>query len=133
MNDDFKLGNVGQDTLIDILASPKYHDFLKLKPDLPEKCKSCEYLKQCHGGCPRNREWSKADNTVVNTDYFCASYMNVYAYGHERMERLAENIKQQWLLNHLQAGCQKPERNNLCLCGSGKKFKKCCEKFLQKV
>jgi uncharacterized protein len=132
MHDDFKLGNIGQDSLIDILASPKYHDFLKLKPALPEKCKSCEYLKLCHGGCPRNRDWSQADNTV-NPDYFCKSYMKVYAHGHERMERLAENIKQQWLQNHLQSGRPKPERNDLCLCGSGRKFKKCCEKFLQKV
>ncbi|WP_423799785.1 anaerobic sulfatase maturase [Neobacillus sp. SAB-20_R2A] len=132
INDDYKLGNVGQNSLIDILNSPKYDDFLGLKPTLPEKCKSCEFLKLCHGGCPRNRAWSQADETV-NPDYFCESYMQVYKHGHERMERLAESIKLQWLQNHLKAGRPKPERNDFCLCGSGKKFKKCCEKFVQMV
>lgn len=132
INDDYKLGNVGQDSLLDILNSPKYDDFLGLKPSLPEKCKSCEFLKLCHGGCPRNRAWNQADETV-NPDYFCESYMQVYKHSHERMERLAENIKLQWLRNHLQAGRPKPERNDFCLCGSGKKFKKCCEKYVQMV
>ncbi|MFC4802182.1 anaerobic sulfatase maturase [Neobacillus sp. GCM10023253] len=132
INDDYMLGNVGQDSLIDILNSPKYDDFLGLKPTLPEKCKSCEFLKLCHGGCPRNRAWNQADEKV-NPDYFCESYMQVYKHGHERMERLAESIKLQWLQNHLKAGRPKPERNDLCLCGSGKKFKKCCEKFVQMV
>ncbi|MCH6267226.1 anaerobic sulfatase maturase [Neobacillus citreus] len=132
INEDYKLGNVGLDSLEDILNSPKYDDFLGLKPTLPDKCKSCEFLKLCHGGCPRNRAWNQADETV-NPDYFCGSYMKVYKYGHERMERLAENIKLQWLRNHLQAGRPKPERNDFCLCGSGKKFKKCCEKYVQMV
>ncbi|WP_284036462.1 anaerobic sulfatase maturase [Neobacillus sp. 114] len=132
INDEYNLGNVGRDSLVDILNSPKYDDFLGLKPTLPEKCKSCEFLKLCHGGCPRNRAWNQADETV-NPDYFCESYMKVYKHGHERMERLAENIKLQWLRNHLKAGRPKPERNDFCLCGSGKKFKKCCEKYVQMV
>lgn len=132
INEDCKLGNVGQDSLIDILNSPKYDEFLGLKPALPEKCRSCEFLKLCHGGCPRNRDWNKKDDKI-DTDYFCESYMQVYKHGHERMERLAESIKLQWLQNHLKAGRSKPERNDFCLCGSGKKFKKCCEKFVQLV
>lgn len=130
MNDDFRLGNVGQDSLIDILNSTKYDDFLGLKPNLPEVCLDCKYLHLCHGGCPRNRAWNQADDTA-DSDYFCESYLQLYNYGHERMERLAENIKLQWLQNHLRAGRPKPDRNDICLCGSRKKFKKCCERLLQ--
>jgi uncharacterized protein len=132
INDEFRLGNVVQDSLINILNSPKYEDFLGLKPNLPDKCRECKFLHLCHGGCPRNRTWNQADD-IVNPDYFCESYLQLYNYGHERMEKLAEKIKQQWLQNHLQADRPKPERNALCLCGSRKKFKKCCEKFLQKA
>ncbi|MEK3854902.1 anaerobic sulfatase maturase [Cytobacillus sp. FSL H8-0458] len=131
INDDYKLGNVRQDSLIDILNSPKYEDFLGLKPALPDKCKSCMNLKLCHGGCPRNR-WSQGNDTVI-PDYFCDSYMQVYNYAHKRMESLAENVKMQWLRSHLEAGRTKPERNDVCLCGSGKKFKKCCERFIQTI
>jgi uncharacterized protein len=132
IHDDYKLGNVGVDSLTDLLSSPKYTDFLRMKPDLPEKCKSCRYLKLCHGGCPRNRAWGQADE-LVNPDYFCESYLQFYEYAHERMEKAAEKIKVKWLRNYLNAGRPKPERNGLCLCGSGIKFKKCCENLLQFV
>lgn len=128
INDEYKLGNVGEDALSDLLTSPIYSDFLRLKPNLPDKCKSCKYLKLCHGGCPRNRQMDEA----IHPDYFCDSYLQIYDYAHERMERLAENIKRQWLSNHLHSGHRKPERNDYCLCGSGKKFKKCCETLLIK-
>jgi len=130
INDDYKLGNVGQNSLIDILNSPKYEDFLDLKPKLPDKCRSCKYLQLCHGGCQRNRVWNQEEDQVLS-DYFCESYLQLYNYGHERMEKLAISIKQQWLQNHLRSGRPKPDRNHICLCGSGKKFKKCCEKWLQ--
>ncbi|WHY00178.1 SPASM domain-containing protein [Neobacillus sp. DY30] len=126
INDEYKLGNVGEDALSDLLISPIYSEFLRLKPNLPDKCKSCKYLKLCHGGCPRNRKKDDA----IQPDYFCDSYLQIYDYAHERMERLAENIKRQWLWNHLHSGHRKPDRNDYCLCGSGRKFKKCCDLLL---
>ncbi|WP_425495058.1 SPASM domain-containing protein [Ornithinibacillus caprae] len=43
------------DSLEQIIQSEKWENFLAVKPNLPEQCKSCEFLKICHGGCPRNR------------------------------------------------------------------------------
>ncbi|MFP7298878.1 anaerobic sulfatase maturase [Neobacillus niacini] len=130
INDQYKIGNVGTDSLVDILNSPVYEDFLKLKPNLPKQCQSCQYIDLCHGGCPRNRTWSFGENeTLVDVDYFCQSYKQIYAYAHERMEIVAENIKKRWLEEYINTGLKLPNRNDLCICGSGKKFKKCCETF----
>lgn len=131
ISDDYKLGNVGRDSLADILESPAYDRFLKMKPSLPDACVTCEYLKLCHGGCPRNRKWSQ-EGQAPYPDYFCASYKRVYRYAHERMELLAASVRRNWLESYLKAGLPLPGRNDACVCGSGRKFKKCCEGALQR-
>lgn len=46
------------------------------------------------------------------------------------MLEISTNIKRD-RMNELKAkGYQFPERNERCFCGSGKKFKKCCELLL---
>ncbi|WP_062106685.1 anaerobic sulfatase maturase [Bacillus niameyensis] len=123
----WKLGNVGTDSLIDILNHPLYEAFSKLKPTLPEKCKSCEWIHLCHGGCPRNRRWN-ADLQSSNPDYFCESYRQLYAYAHDRMVSLSEKVRRNLFSQGLQAYYKgkQPGRNDLCPCGSGKKYKQCC-------
>ncbi len=129
INEKYKVGNVGVDRLHDILNNPVYSKFLDLKPDLPEKCRTCKFIKSCYGGCPRNRAYNGISNEV-NPDYFCESYMQIYAYSQERIEKLAEKVRINWVRDYLRTNQRKPGRNNLCICGSGKKFKKCCGKFI---
>ncbi len=98
---------------------------------LPKPCLSCEYIDLCHGGCPRNRTWSAAeDETLVDVDYFCQSYKQIYGYANERMEIVAQNVKRRWLEEYIKSGLKLPNRNDICICGSGMKFKKCCEQLL---
>ena len=122
IHDTYKIGNVGTSSLQDILGDLVYKNFLGKKPKLPQKCMSCEYLNLCHGGCPRNRTWSENDD-FVDVDYFCKSYIQIYDYAHERMNTLAKKIRRQQFVS---AGHQLPGRNEPCMCGSGKKYKKCC-------
>lgn len=92
LSSDFKLGNIGVDPLDDILNNRLFGDFLSLKPKLPPSCITCPYLKLCHGGCPRNRQWtSREDDSGV--DYFCQSYKMIFHYAHERIVHLAEQIR----------------------------------------
>ena len=92
MSDEYKAGNVGTDSLDDILSSVVYKRFLGMKPTLPHKCKVCKFQRLCHGGCPRNRRWGAVEDDV-DVDYFFESYLQVYSYAHERMEHLAKRIK----------------------------------------
>ncbi|MEX2459852.1 MAG: SPASM domain-containing protein [Paenibacillaceae bacterium] len=124
---DWKLGNIGTDTLDDILTNPIYNEFSKMKPQLPEKCKGCQWLHLCHGGCPRNRRWDKLNQEVFE-DYFCASYMQIYAYAHERLRQLGDSQRKEWFERGKKAFYKGnlPGRNEPCACGSGRKYKHCC-------
>lgn len=122
----FRVGNVGVDSLETILGNLVYTNFLSMKPRLPGKCSSCQYLRLCHGGCPRNRPWTDVE-APPDVDYFCNSYLTFYTYAHERIQALADGIKVERLQIYLDDGGQPPGRNDPCMCGSGQKYKKCCE------
>ncbi|MGM0904178.1 MAG: anaerobic sulfatase maturase [Bacillota bacterium] len=127
IDEQHKLGNIKQDSLESIINNERMDLFLTKKPLLPDQCKSCEFLHLCHGGCPRNRIGEDNTNAV---EYFCKSFKRVYRYGHERMLALATGIKKQRVTEMKKAGYSLPGRNEDCLCGSGKKFKKCCDPLL---
>ncbi|MFS0824437.1 anaerobic sulfatase maturase [Bacillus sp. 1P02SD] len=128
IHEDYYLGNVGKEPLIDIIKHKKFNEFTSLKEDLSEQCLSCEFLNLCHGGCPRARSWDSQKQTS-NVEYFCQSYKQIYRYAHERMEIVADKVKERRLIEYIQKGGRLPERNELCICGSGKKYKKCCGKY----
>ena len=124
INDAHRLGNVGTDSFVDILRNHGRHRFLTLKPTLPEPCTSCEFLALCHGGCPRNRRWGRGE--TVDVDYFCGSYLQIYAYTGERMSRLATRIKQGWLEEYIREMHREPAAEAQCICGSGLSYGACC-------
>jgi len=128
IDEEHKLGNIGQSDLDTLLASPVYDDFLQMKPRMNEVCNQCEFLSFCHGGCPRNRNWLDV-NDRSEVDYFCRSYQMFYAHAWEPMKALASRLKEEQIQQYRQSGQPLPGRNEPCLCGSGKKFKHCCQQF----
>ncbi|WP_018751972.1 anaerobic sulfatase maturase [Paenibacillus sanguinis] len=128
IGEEYRLGNVARNSLEEILAHPAYAKFLAMKPALPDACASCEYLQVCHGGCPRNRAQNRQEG-VPYPDYFCESYKMIYAYSKTRMEQLSIRLRQRWLDDYRKSGRPLPGRNEPCPCGSGRKFKVCCERL----
>jgi len=125
MNREYRLGNVGEQSIGEIVDHPAYRRFLTLKSELPDDCRACEYFGLCHGGCPRNRGWS--GGRAVRPDYFCAAYRRIFAHAHDRLVALAAAIRADWKRELLARGGTLPGRNEPCFCGSGLKYKKCCE------
>lgn len=127
IHSDWKLGNIGTHSLDELLSSPIYNEFSKMKPTLPEKCKNCKWHSLCHGGCPRNRTWHSPEGTV-DVDYFCQSYKHIYSHAHERMLQLGDSLRREWFQYGLKAYYKGklPGRNDHCACGSGRKYKHCC-------
>lgn len=120
IHDSYRLGNAGEESLGELMNKSIWDTFHSQKGSLAKPCMTCEYLHYCHGGCPRNR----MGNGVVEEpgiDYFCASYKMLYQYGEARMRELAQRI----LVNQ---GLKLPNRNERCICGSGRKAKHCCLK-----
>lgn len=128
IDEEHRLGNIGQSDLESLLASPAYEHFLQMKPMMNEACRNCEYLSFCHGGCPRNRNWLDV-NDRSEVDYFCQSYRMFYAHAYDRMTILANRLKTEQLQAYRNSGQPLPRRNEPCLCGSGKKFKNCCQQL----
>jgi uncharacterized protein len=129
---EWKLGNISENRLIDMLNSETQTRFGRQKSDISEECTDCQWLIFCRGGCTKDRIRDPQDRGV---SHFCKAYKMFFEYADSRMRALAENwlyeqerkkgrINQQAAHEgHVRAG-----RNDPCPCGSGLKFKKCCGK-----
>lgn len=137
---EWKLGNIMKDNLTEMLNSPRQNEFGMLKADLPEICQSCKWLKYCWGGCTKDRIKDPQDKKL---NHFCKSYKFFFEHADTKLKRLADNWKknqeQQILENRKKAvnainrGEIKVGRNDPCPCGSGKKFKRCCDEMVREI
>ncbi|MDZ7374599.1 MAG: SPASM domain-containing protein, partial [candidate division KSB1 bacterium] len=119
----WRLGNVLEGKLVDLLNSPRQQEFGLRKRHLPSECTSCRWLPHCQGGCPKDRTRDPRDGGL---DHFCRSYRMFFEHAHPRLRALAK----QWLAER--SGDLGPKRqigrNDPCPCGSGLKYKYCCGK-----
>jgi len=83
----WKLGNLMQSNLVELLNSPRQHEFGRMKATLPEPCRNCRWLEFCRGGCTKDRVRDPADNGLC---HFCKSYKMFLEYADEHFRRLAE-------------------------------------------
>ena len=70
----YKLGNINECTLIEMLYGEKQRRFSQLKYNkLPRQCKECRWAFACHGECPKNRFVNdRYGNPGLN--YLCEGY-----------------------------------------------------------
>ena len=82
----WRLGNVMEDSLVELLNSERQAAFRAMKRELPEKCKDCQFLRHCHGGCPKDRAFGE-EAPSLNT--FCAAYTRFFEYAMPTLKNLA--------------------------------------------
>jgi uncharacterized protein len=125
---DWKLGNVAEHSIDELLSHPAHKRFLAMKPDLPEPCSTCPWKPLCHGGCPRNRGAANSEGASSGVDYFCSAYKRIYSYADERMKELGTGLRRRMFAANTSqyAKGRMPARNDPCACGSGRKYKQCC-------
>ena len=90
VEDNWKLGNVNENRLDDMLNSPRQEEFGKLKSAVPEECVSCKWLKKCRGGCTKDRIRDVRDN---GSNHFCESYKIFFEHADAKLIGLAEQWK----------------------------------------
>jgi uncharacterized protein len=126
----WRLGNLLEGKMVEMLNSPRQQEFGEMKAARPEVCSSCQWLRMCYGGCTKDRLRDPADRGNM---HFCKSHMMFFEHADEQLKTLASH----WLARRqpgaahdmqveMAAPAEVPRRNDLCPCGSGKKFKKCC-------
>lgn len=122
---EWRLGNVMQDQLQELLNSARQNQFGCAKAILHERCQICPWRMHCHGGCPKDRLVSGD-----GLDPLCPAYETFFAYADAKFKKLAYDWK-------VEQGIIKPDetakkewpgaqRNDPCPCGSGRKYKNCC-------
>ena len=129
---EWRLGNVMEGRLLDMLNSERQNEFGRRKRLVQEKCRSCPWLLQCRGGCPADREQG---GNGLGAMRLCAGYRmflehadgSMRALANRWLARQARHAQQGHASGRERAGPGGPVRRNYpCPCGSGKKYKKCC-------
>ena len=129
-----RLGNIRATPLVELLEHPELRQFGRNKRDiLPRYCRECEVLRLCNGGCPKDRFIQTPDGEA-GLNYLCAGLKKFFSYSAPYLQKMAasrqspesmEQFMQQVRAEGAQAARQ-AGRNDLCPCGSGRKYKKCC-------
>ena len=102
---------------------------------LTAHCNACPWLFLCHGGCPKDR-FARSPEGEDGQYYLCGGLEAFFAYSvprlRETMALSARGKSRQEIMEHLirrererYAGVS---RNEPCPCGSGRKFKQCCQR-----
>jgi uncharacterized protein len=133
---DYKLGNIMDIPLDEIVVMDKQVAFGNAKRDsLPQYCQQCEVRFVCNGGCPKNR-FIKTPTGEDGLNYLCAGYRAFFNHIRPTMRFMATELAHQRPPSNvmlqmarfdveLEKVFAKTGRNELCPCGSGKKFKRC--------
>ncbi len=147
---EYRMGNVMEQTLEQMLKGPQFRAFVRGAEHIPSMCSDCEWLGVCHAGCFRHRQ--KLNIDADEMPYLCEAKKRIFSHVFSTLRELVEKPKRPQLhrfLNDIarqvaagqhgqarraptggaQAAAQRgarPNRNDPCPCGSGKKFKHCC-------
>ena len=128
---EWKLGNIKNDKLIDLLNSDRQYEFGQMKANWPEECENCKWLRYCYGGCTKDRIRDPRDRKL---NHFCDAFKEFLEYSHEKFSELANKWQEEQRIESqkyriqqmIASGQLEVNRNDPCPCGSGLKFKKCC-------
>lgn len=131
-----RLGNIMAAPLREMVSSPQQVKFGQDKRNtLPRYCRECEVRFACNGECPKHR-FTKTPDGEPGLNYLCAAYKRFFTQVDPYMRFMAAELRHrrapanvmQWArARDLQAYRPgKAGRNDLCPCGSGLKWKRCC-------
>ena len=121
------LGNLGQEPLAALLAAPALAAFGRRKRDsLPARCRSCDVLAWCHGGCPKDRILAEPSGEP-GVNWLCPAYRRFFRHCRPVLARLAAHWKAGRPLRAFARPGSRTPGNAPCPCGSGAKFKRCCQ------
>lgn len=90
----YKLGNIHQHTITEMMYSSEQLQFGKNKRDtLPRQCKRCEYLFACHGECPKNRLSVSVDGEQ-GLNYLCQGYHHFFNHVAPYMDFMKHELQE---------------------------------------
>ena len=92
---EYKLGNIRDHSLIDMLYGEQQQEFSRLKhSSLPRQCKECDMEFACHGECPKNR-FMKDKYGDSGLNYLCPGYYHYYQHVVPYMDYMKQELMSQ--------------------------------------
>lgn len=92
---EYKLGNIRDHSLIDMLYGEQQQEFSRLKhSSLPRQCKECDMEFACHGECPKNR-FMKDNYGDSGLNYLCPGYYHYYQHVASYMDYMKQELMSQ--------------------------------------
>lgn len=131
---DHRIGHVEAPSLGELVGSPAQRRFGLDKQDrLHTRCRGCAWLALCNGGCPKER-FAVSEDGEPGLNYLCRGLQQIFARAEQPMKHMIRRRKEgaasEAIMAELRAisraQWQGVGRNDLCLCGSGRKAKHCC-------
>lgn len=128
---DYLLGNIMKKEISELAASEKQYRFGQDKRDaLPQVCRECNVLFACQGECPKNRflTTSAGENGL---NYLCKGWKAFFHHIDFPIQIMTGLIRRGYPASEvmrvmaLEDAFSRAGRNDLCPCGSGRKFKRC--------
>jgi len=125
-----RLGALTNVPLGDLANSAVQDDFGQAKQTtLSERCRACDWLGLCQGGCPKDR-WGGAPGL----NYLCAGLERYFAHATPELEQVIAQTRRGASPAAIMADRRQAAearwrgvgRNDPCPCGSGRKAKQCC-------
>jgi uncharacterized protein len=107
---DYKLGNIQETPMIEMIASEQQRQFGQAKFDaLPRYCLDCEVRFACNGGCPKNR-FIETPAGEPGLNYLCAGYKAFFTHIDQPMRMMATLLRQGRYADEVMALLTKQER-----------------------
>lgn len=92
---EYKLGNIRDHSLIDMLYGEQQQEFSRLKhSSIPRQCKECDMEFACHGECPKNR-FMKDKYGDSGLNYLCLGYYHYYQHVAPYMDYMKQELMAQ--------------------------------------
>ncbi len=89
---EYKLGNIWQNTLVEMMYSDRQQDFgLMKRNSLPSQCMECPYLFACNGECPKNR-FVKTLSGEPGLNYLCDGYFRFFEHAAPYMDYMRNEL-----------------------------------------
>ncbi|MHA1268259.1 MAG: anaerobic sulfatase maturase [Candidatus Helarchaeota archaeon] len=118
----YKLGNILEQDSFSPFLKIKNEQFSQLKQKMSSICMDCHWKNICNGGCLKDRYFY--NNIDKNRTYYCIAYKKFFTYSYKWFKNMQIKIQRERNLP-IKSIINKINRNDICPCGSGLKYKKC--------